>query len=215
MIANHIHHALAQVQELRHKVLEKQRFKGYSGRARAIGGTIALLATCVMASGRYPHTTKAHFTGWGVVFVIAVLINYGALVYWFLFDPTVKRDLRRLKPVLDLIPPLFTGGVFTLLFGWNKEYEYLPGTWMALFGLANLATRHVLPRTISLVGLYYLSCGTFFLLMPGISFTNPWPMGLVFFIGEWMGGVILHYDGLPPSIIRFLQPKESLHDDET
>lgn len=215
MIANHIHHALAQVRELRQKVLEKQRFKGYSGRARAMGGTIALMATVILASRHFPQTPKAHFTAWGVVFVLAVFLNYGALVYWFLFDPTVKRDLRRLKPVLEAVPPLFTGGVFTLLFGLNKQYEYLPGTWMALFGLANLATRHVLPRTISLVGLYYLACGTACLLMPGMRFTNPWPMGIVFFIGEWMGGVILHYDGLPLFLTRFLQPKEASHDDET
>ena len=31
MVANHIHHALDQVRELQQKILDKQRFKGYSG----------------------------------------------------------------------------------------------------------------------------------------------------------------------------------------
>lgn len=32
MIANHIYHALEQVRDLQQKILEGQRFKGYSGR---------------------------------------------------------------------------------------------------------------------------------------------------------------------------------------
>ena len=58
MIVNHIHQALAQVQELQQKVLEKQRFKGYSGRARAISGTLALLAAPIMASAYFPKTPQ-------------------------------------------------------------------------------------------------------------------------------------------------------------
>ncbi len=49
MIANHIHHALAQVRELQQKILEGQRFKGYSGRARAICGVAALAAAAFMS----------------------------------------------------------------------------------------------------------------------------------------------------------------------
>ena len=37
-------------------------------------------------------------------------------------------------------------------------------------------------------------CGTVYLLFSDVSFLNPWPMGVVFFIGEWLGGIILHFD---------------------
>jgi len=65
---------------------------------------------------------------------------------------------------------------------------------MSLFGLANLASRHVLPKKIWIVGMFYVVCGVVFLIMPGVSFFNPWPVGLVFFIGEWTGGIVLHFD---------------------
>ena len=65
---------------------------------------------------------------------------------------------------------------------------------MSLFGLANLASRHVLPSANFFVGVFYILCGTVCLLLPEITFTDPWPMGIVFFIGEWAGGWILHYD---------------------
>jgi hypothetical protein len=39
----------------------------------------------------------------------------------------------------------------------------------------------------------YTLCGVAFLLWPP-AFLNPWPMGIVFLLGEWAGGFILHYD---------------------
>ncbi|NOX37996.1 MAG: hypothetical protein GXO78_10710 [Calditrichaeota bacterium] len=216
MIANHIYHALEQVRELQQKILERQRFKGYSGRVRAICGTTALLAAAIMSSHFYPQTVKAHIYGWGLVFLFGFLLNYGAMIHWFLFDPMVKRDIRRLKPTLDALPALFVGGILTATMIMNGDYRYLFGIWMTLFGVANLASRHVLPRRIWIVGVYYIIAGSICLLSPSISFLNPWVMGIVFFIGEWTGGVILHFDGefpiSPRELIAFLfNHKESKH----
>jgi hypothetical protein len=196
VIARHIHHALEQVQELQQQLLEKQRFKGYSGRARAATGCLALLAAVVMSSAHYPQKASWIATGWGVVFLFGAAINFGALVYWFFTDPEPRRDVRRLKPLIDAFPPLFVGAILTFVFLYEGQHRLLPGMWMCLFGLANLASRHVLPRAIFLVGLFYIVCGTACLLLPDISFTDPWPTGIVFFVGEWAGGWILHYDNV-------------------
>jgi hypothetical protein len=214
MMTNPIHHALAQVQELQQKVLEKQRFKGYSGRARAISGTLALLAAPIMSSDYFPKTITAHAVGWGTVFALALLLNFGSLVYWFFFDPCVKRDIRRLRPTLDVVPPLFVGGILTLILMRDDLHKYLFGIWMCLFGLANLASRHVLPKQICQVGWFYILCGTIYLLAPHNSFLNPWPAAIVFFVGEWAGGIILHFDGTTPtSLSSFfkIKIKESNH----
>ncbi len=208
MIASHIHHALSQVQELQRKVLEGQRFKGYSGRARAISGTIALLTAVVLATPAVPATPRAHLFGWGAAFVLSCLVNYGALLYWFLFDPVAKRDIRRLGPTTDALPPFFVGGVLTLLLIHIEQYQYLFGIWMALYGLANLASRRSLPKGIRTLGWFYILCGTVCLFLQGFTFLNPWPMGLVFFTGEWIGGVIFHYNGLPSiSMLRLFNRK--------
>jgi hypothetical protein len=215
MIANHIHHALAQVRELQQKILENQRFKGYSGRARAIGGTVALLAAFAMSSPYYPHSAQVHVIGWGIVALIGILLNFGALIHWFLSDPKVKRDIRKLKPTLDALPAFLVGAVMTVAMLANGLPQYLFGIWMSLFGLANLASRHVLPKRIWMVGAYYLVCGSVFLLFPNISFRNPWPIGIVFFIGEWAGGVVLHFGDntnlSPGTLISIFYPKENKH----
>ncbi len=194
--ATTIYHALEQVRDLQQKIVERQRFKGYSGRVRAISGTVALLAAVVMSTSWYPQTYQAHVYGWGIVFLIGFFLNYGAMIHWFLFDPQVKRDIRRLKPTLDSLPALTVGGVLTATMILNQDYQYLFGIWMSLFGVANLASRHVLPRSIWIVGAYYIAAGAICLLAPSISFLNPWIMGIVFFIGEWTGGIILHFDGV-------------------
>jgi hypothetical protein len=62
---------------------------------------------------------------------------------------------------------------------------------MCLYGLAHMGYRHSLPGGIIWVGLFYQAAGIVCLLLPNLTFMNPWPMGLVFFVGETIGGWIL------------------------
>ncbi|MCP4257028.1 MAG: hypothetical protein GY774_05820 [Planctomycetes bacterium] len=192
MIATHIHDALAQVRELKMRVLNAQQFTGYSGRFRALGGTVALFAPFLMSAKWYPRTTSAHLAGWGFVFLCAVLSNFSALLYWFLFHPEPKRDLRRLMPTIDVLPPLVVGGILTGVLILNKQYDLLFGTWMCLFGLANLSSRQTLPKTLWPLGLFYIACGIICFLVPWVKLINPWPMGIVFGVGELVGGFIFY-----------------------
>jgi hypothetical protein len=51
------------------------------------------------------------------------------------------------------------------------------------------------------LGVFYLTCGTVCLLVPWISFTNPWPMALVFGVGEWVGGFIFYQNRVPGATV--------------
>ncbi len=194
MLAKHITDAIKQVKELQKNILEKQRFKGYSGRARFLSGSVALTIAVVMVSSKYPNDVAAHLIGWGIVFIFGFILNYGALIHWFLFDKSVKRDIRRLRPTIDVFPAFFVGGVLTWKLIQVDQVQLLFGMWMCIYGVMSLATRHVLPRRYWAVGIFYLTCGTVYLLTPDTSFLNPLPMGIVFFLGELVGGLILHYD---------------------
>ena len=194
MIVDHIQDAISQVRVLQNRILEKQRFKGYSGRARALSGTIALIIAALMALTNYPQTITAHLFGWGVVFVFGFILNYGALTHWFLFDQQVKRDIRKLRPTIDIFPAFFVGGIFTWSLIEVGQVQLLFGMWMCVYGVMSFATRNVLPKNYWIIGVFYIICGTVYLLLPSTSFLNPWPMGIVFFVGEWMAGIILHYE---------------------
>lgn len=220
MISNQIQHAIIQVRELQQAIIEKQRFKGYSGRARAICGTLALMTAFIMSLPSFPEKATAHIAGWGVIFLVGLLLNFGVLIHWFLFDPKVQRNIRRLKPLMDALPPLFVGTLLTLAMVAAEEHRFLFGTWMSIFGLANLSSRHVLPKKIWMVGVFYIACGVVFLLTPEIPFTNPWPVGIVFFFGEWAGGIALHLGDASIFSLRsfaadFLKVKENGHVQKT
>jgi len=194
MLTEQLHDALSQVRQIQRALVDRLQFQGFSGPTRAVSGTLALFAAAVMSTHWFPHTTEAHLVGWGTVLAISLCLNAGALVYWFFTAEEVRKDPKRLSPVLDTLPPLFVGAIATVALVLHGLHDYLFGIWMCMFGLTNLTSRHVVPKAICLVGLFYVACGSLWLLSPTVSFLNPWPMGVVFFAGEWAGGLILHVD---------------------
>lgn len=159
-----------------------------------ISGSIALAASVALTLWVAPEATRVHLVVWAVVFAASLFLNLGSLAYWFWNDRMIQRDVSRLKPILDVIPPLTVGAVFTLVLLLRKDVDLLFGVWMCMFGLNNLASRYVLPGAIAAVGVFYVAAGTMCLLLPGITFANPLAMGGVFFVGELAGGLILYLD---------------------
>ena len=194
MIANHIHDALAQVGKLQTFILERNQFKGYSGKARILSGTIAVGGALVMSSAGYATTDRAHLIGWSVGLLLGILVNYASMIYWFLFDPAVRRNPLMLKPALDALPPLAVGGVIAVSLVFRGQYDMIFGSCMCLYGLAQVAYRRSLPQGIYMLGFYYLACGAFFLMNETIRFTDPWPMAVAFAAGEAASGLVLIAD---------------------
>jgi hypothetical protein len=191
MIASHIHDALAQVRKLQEVILSKRFFRGYSGKARIISGTVALLGSAIMDSKFFPYNYEYHLLGWCAVLIIGLLVNYTALFCWFFFDPEARRNPVLLKRALDAVPALIVGGTLSVAMIMYEQFDMLFGVWMSLYGLAQVAYRQSLPRGIYFVGLGYIVAGAFCLLAESIYFLDPWPMGIVFFVGEWIGGIVL------------------------
>jgi hypothetical protein len=192
MIANHIHDALGQVDQLQQIVLERRRFHGYSGIARLVCGGLAIVAASLLSRPEFPVSPWFHLAGWGMVLGLGLLLNYGCLLYWFLFDETARRQPVVLKPALDAIPALGVGAILTVAILLRGHFDMLFGTWMCLYGLAQVAYRLSLPQGVYYAGIWYLAAGSICLIVPQLSFLNPWPMGVVFLVGEWVGGISLY-----------------------
>jgi hypothetical protein len=190
MIANHIHDALGQVRRLQGLILEKRKFTGYSGTARMLGGAVALFGCVLMAF--YVEGYGMHLIGWASILAVALAVNYGALMLWFIQLPDRERTLRNISPALDAVPPLAVGAVFTEALLLKGYPDLLFGSWMSLYGLAHMTCRTALPKENWWLGIYYLVCGSVFLLWPGASFTQPLPAGAIFLLGEWFGGIVFY-----------------------
>ena len=191
MIANHIHDALNQIDQLRRFVLEKKSFKGYSGKARIAGGMVAILGAVAIYGLKLPNDKPMnHFIIWCVVLAVALLLNYGALFLWFLRDSNAEKEWKNLIPAVDAVPALAVGAFITIAFPLQNQFNILVPLWMFLYGLVHIPYRLNLPRNIYLVGLFYIVSGGILLFLQE-PFTNPWPMGIVFGIGETLGGIAL------------------------
>lgn len=200
-VMNTIHDAISQIKDIRNRIIETQLFKGYSGRARFLGGVIALYGAVIMNSRLVPRDVEAHIVGWGLVALASGTINFAALMAWFVKTPENENDPRRLRPVVDAIPPLIVAAALTHVMIINGTEQYLFGLWMCLFGLVNLSSRHVMPKSIWALGIYYIACGVGCLLLK-IPFLNPIPMGVVFFLGETWGGAILFKNRFPDARLQ-------------
>ncbi len=186
--------ALETVRTLRRSLNDTRRFTGWSGPGRMVSGALALCMSLFLLWGGLPREAETHILAWGLIFLMAMLINVGALLHWYMHDRSYAKSFRSLKPLLDVIPPLGVGALFTLVLLLRKDMDLLFGVWMCMFGLTNLASRYVLPRAISIVGVFYVAAGAMCLLTPGIQFLDAWPMGVVFAAGEVAGGFVLYVD---------------------
>ncbi len=181
--------ALIQVQQMQELVLDRQRFKGFSGVARMLGGLAALL-TALLLRYAVPPIPQYHLAGWGVLLVFGLAVNFAALSYWLLKNWRALR-LAELWPVWEVFPTLSVGAALSFALIRTGQVDLLFGVWMALYGASHMVHRRSLPFPIYCGGLVYLAAGIFCLLWPEIHFTDPRPMGLVFGFGELFGGWVL------------------------
>ena len=93
---------------------------------------------------------------------------------------------------LQFVPSLVAGAVITAWVA-TRQTELLwilPGMWLLLFGLGNLAAQQVLPSAAKWIGVLYLCSGTWCLWL-GEAALDPWCMGLPFAVGQFpLAGVL-------------------------
>lgn len=178
--------ALADVKELRRRVLDRQLFYGYSGHARIAGGCIALIGAGILSQSWISPIPEIHLIGWGIICALSFTVNFAAVALWWRARHT---DLAQLRPIGDLVAPFLVGGLLTFSLLSRAQYDLLFPMWMWLFGLMHIASRHSMPRPTLYLGWLYIAAGVACILsLPHTPFTNPWPMGLTFAVGEILGG---------------------------
>lgn len=199
-----LHEALARVAEVRERILESQRFRGYSGRARAIGGCIALSGGLVVNLSP-PGAMHVFFPlVWAGVFFAAFGLNYGAVLVWWWGLTRAERKTSPLAPALENIPILVVGGALTVHLIAGGHAISLPGVWPLIYGLTHFTAKYAMPRGMRVLGWYYILCGIVLLSMPDLAWSHPWVLGVVFFVGEIVGGLLIFRAHHPGGILSFL-----------
>jgi hypothetical protein len=144
-----VERALSDIAEVRERLARAERFEGYSGPAAAASGIVAIIAGGVQYA-RVPHpATPAGFSAYLAIWMsclgVALLLNYGAVVFWLIKNhrPSAQSQFR--TAALSIAPSVLLGGALSAALAAHGDYSLLPGTWFAFYAVGLFASRHAIP----------------------------------------------------------------------
>jgi len=190
--------ALTQISEIRQQVARTETFRGYRAAPVAFSGTLAVLAALVQNTW-LPNPAEqlsSYLTLWvgAALLSMAVMGVYLGLHCWRSSLTLARSDTA--LAVGQFLPCVVAGGLLTVTLCYRapETLWMLPGLWSMLFGLGIFGSWHLLPRSIFWVGVHYLGCGVFCLVLAqGEQAYAPWAMGVPFGVGQLMAAGILYW----------------------
>jgi hypothetical protein len=176
--------ALSDLEEVRDRLAHVQRFEGYSGPAAAASGVCALIAGVVQwrvaPLPQTPDTTLFYVGIWIACLLVALALNYGAVLAWMLKHrgPSAQSQFR--TAARSIAPSIVLGGALSLALIENNMVALLPGTWFALYALGLFASRGVIPKSTLGITFGFGALALVFLVTPLVSLALAWwvmPLG--------------------------------------
>jgi hypothetical protein len=196
--AMEVSRALADLEEVRSRLVAVQRFRGWSGTAAIASGAAALvtglLQVFILPYPVTPLDTSRYVTMWIACLVFALCTNYGAIVVWLARHWSVRSRTELRTVGMTIAPAILAGGAFTFAF-LNRGLEgMLPGMWCICYALGLVASRAMVPRGVIAVAALFAAAGTALLFARDINALRWWVMPATFGIGQLAIGVLVLRD---------------------
>jgi hypothetical protein len=191
--------ALADLEEVRSRLVAVQRFRGWSGGAAVISGTAALsIGFYQLFALPYPATpvdASRYVTMWIACLVFALVTNYGAILMWLARNWTLRARCELRTVGMTIAPAIATGGVLTAAL-LNRHLDgMLPGVWCVCYAMGLVASRAMVPRGVLAVAALFGAAGTALLFAQDLSALRWWVMPATFGVGQLLiGGLVLRDD---------------------
>jgi hypothetical protein len=189
--------ALAQVSEIREHLARTEVFRGYRSLTVGFSGLVGLAVAAVQASWLPQPTERvgAYLALW--IGAAAINLAVVGVEIWSRARMARMALARRttIFAVGQFLPALVVGGLLTLVIVTRARESVwmLPGLWALVFSLGVFASCRLLPRAVSIAGVWYLVGGTLALAWgQGEAALSPWFMGITFGAGQLLTAVILH-----------------------
>ena len=190
--------ALTQIAEIRTRIAETKRFRGYRAAPVAASGVIAIVAGLLQSRLMIDpvQNLSDYLSLWvGTAVVAAVIAGSGI---WLRFHSGIDRLAQEMTwlAVGQFAPCLGAGALVTLAIVKQapEHAALLPGLWQVFFSLGVFASCRLLPKAIALVGVFYLATGVYNLTMAHDSTAfAPWAMAVPFGLGQLGTGALLYW----------------------
>lgn len=190
--------ALADLAEVRSRLIAVQRFRGWSGGAALTSGTAALIIGAYQfAALPYPSTAPdaaRYVTMWLACLIFALVVNYGAIVLWLARNWTLRARCELRTVGMTIAPAILTGGILTVALMHRGLFGLLPGVWCVCYAMGLIASRAMVPRGVLAVAALFGAAGTALLFAQDISALRWWVMPATFGIGQVVIGALVLRD---------------------
>ena len=191
--------ALTQIAEIRARVAETERFRGYRAVPVAASGLVALVAGVLQSRlALDPNGDLREYLTLWVSAAIAAAIAAGSGI-WLRFHSGLDRLAREMTwlAVGQFAPCLVAGAMVTVAIVRHapEHSALLPGLWQVFFSLGVFASCRLLPKAIALIGVFYLAAGIFNLTHSGDALAlSPWVMAVPFAVGQFGTAALLYWN---------------------
>ena len=190
--------ALAQVSDIHAHLARTEVFRGYRSLTVGFSGMVGLVAAMAQASWLSQPTDRLGV--YLAIWIGAAAINV-VIVGMEIWSRTrmARTALARRTTIIaveQFVPSLVAGALLTLIIAKiaSDSAWVLPGLWAILFSLGIFASCQLLPRTVFIVGAWYLISGTLALAWgQGDTALSPWIMGITFGLGQLLAAVVLYF----------------------
>jgi hypothetical protein len=192
--------ALADLEEVRSRLIAVQRFRGWSGGAAIMSGTAALtIGAYQFFALPYPSTVvdaSRYVTMWLACLIFALVVNYGAIVLWLARNWTLRARCELRTVGMTIAPAIVTGGVLTVALMHRHLDGLLPGVWCVCYAMGLIASRAMVPRGVLTVAGLFGAAGTALLFAQDVSALRWWVMPATFGFGQLLIGALVLRDDL-------------------
>ena len=190
--------ALADLEEVRSRLVAVQRFRGWSGVAAIISGAAAfatgLVQLLTLPNPAGPPDTARYVTMWIACLIFALAINYGAIVVWLARHWSVRSRTELRTVGMTIAPAILAGGTFTLALLHRGLEGLLPGTWCICYALGLVASRAMVPRGVLAAALPFAAAGAALLFAQDLNALRWWVMPATFGLGQLAIGMFVLRD---------------------
>jgi hypothetical protein len=192
--------AIADLEEVRSRLVAVQRFRGLSGGAAFASGVAAIGSGLIQAASIPEPLTPAdgtrYVTIWIACLACSLAVNYGAIVLWLARHWSVRSRVELKTVGMTILPSIVAGGLFTMAFIARGELGLLPGMWCLCYALGLVASRAMAPPGIGWIAALFAAGGAALLFAPGNNALAWWAMPATFGIGQLIIGVLVSRDAL-------------------
>jgi hypothetical protein len=188
--------ALAHVSEIREQLARTEVFRGYRSLTVAFSGVVGIVTAVVQAIWLPQPNERlvAYLVLWVGAATINVIVVGAEMCARACSARTSLARQTTIFAAQQFLPALVAGALLTLVIARQASDVawMLPGLWAILFSLGIFASCRLLPRAVSVAGLWYLAAGVFALIWgQGAAALSPWIMGTAFGGGQLLTAYIL------------------------